>query len=271
MNMIHRSLCTAVLFFLTLASSASSTWPLKASEKFLTATFSERAGPNRYTVAFPPELGGQEIEMPITGGDFRMAVDAEMGSARIIAWRQDIAPISINGASTGPITVSIDSARPSSGTYNSLTGTFNVTATFILEFDDTELGAFGFTSPFVLSATEQGGIYGVGQIGRIGMFLEGSGQFGLGEFHYTCQTTAEFVYDLPPEVGQPGDVNHDQSFDIADPVSAIGYLFLGNLAECPGAIEVNGDGQQDLSDAVYLLDYLFLGGSPPPVSPVACS
>jgi hypothetical protein len=61
-----------------------------------------------------------------------------------------------------------------------------------------------------------------------------------------------------------GDANLDGSFDIADPTSVLGCLFLGAAcSECPDAADSNDDGGVDLSDAAYSLGYLFLGGPPP--------
>ncbi len=244
---------------------------LVAHDEVLTANFTPEAGPNEYVVQFPAELGGQLIQMPITGGQFKLSINEEEGTSQILTWRQDIEPIAIYDASTGPITVTVDETQPSEGTYNAASGSFAVTASFILAFDDTQLRSFGFTSPFVLTATERGTIYGVGQIGTIGMHLSGKGKFGLGEFSYTCRTTALFDYTLPPSDGQPGDANHDRKFDIADPVAILGDLFLGAPAACPGAMNCNDDSLTDLADAVYLLNYLFLGGTPPPRHSVACA
>jgi hypothetical protein len=76
----------------------------------------------------------------------------------------------------------------------------------------------------------------------------------------------------------PGDSNGDGKLDISDPVSLLGFLFLGQstLLPCgdgslqgPGGsgnltlLDSNGDGGVDLSDAVYVLGHLFLGGPAP--------
>ncbi len=265
-----RSLRLSVLM-VVFAAASSFSLELVAHDEILTANFTERAGPNRYVVQFPAELGGQLIEMPITGGQFKLVVNEEEGTSRILAWRQDIEAISIYDANTGPITVTVDETQASAGTFDPVSGAFAVTASFILAFDDSQLRGFGFTSPFVLTATERGTIYGVGQIGTIGMYLSGKGKFGLGEFSYTCQTTAEFDYTLPPSQGQPGDANHDHQFDVADPVAMLGDLFLGAPAACPGAMNSNGDSTTDLADAVYMLNYLYLGGTAPSRHPVECA
>jgi hypothetical protein len=66
-----------------------------------------------------------------------------------------------------------------------------------------------------------------------------------------------------------GDSNTDGRFDLADPVSLLGHLFLdGVTPSCSDAADSNDDGRLDLSDAAYSLAYLFLGGPRPP-SPFA--
>jgi hypothetical protein len=61
-----------------------------------------------------------------------------------------------------------------------------------------------------------------------------------------------------------GDANFDGVFDISDPVSVLGFLFLGDRDPlCPGAADYSGDGQTDISDAIGMLGVLFLGTVPP--------
>jgi hypothetical protein len=69
------------------------------------------------------------------------------------------------------------------------------------------------------------------------------------------------------EIPSIGNVNGDLQIDISDPVSLLGFLFLGGaqpacepIGDCADA---NADGKVDLSDAIHLLAYLFLGGPPP--------
>jgi hypothetical protein len=244
---------------------------LAAEERHLTAVFTPEAGPNDYTVQFPPELGGGSLFMPIVGGQFTMALDDDAKTCRLLEWEQQVAPVEILGRSSGDITVRIDKSKPSSGTYEPELGEFSVEATFILEFDDSQLRELGFISPFILTATEQGTIKGVGDIGTISMLLEGNGSVGPGGFSYVCRTTAKFAYGLPDHLAQPGDVNHDRNHDISDAVGMVGFLFLGEAVACNGAIEINGDGKRDISDPVYLLWYLFLDGPKPLSAPVACA
>ena len=50
----------------------------------------------------------------------------------------------------------------------------------------------------------------------------------------------------------------------ADPISLLGFLFIGGKAPpCEDATDANDDGKVDLSDATYVLNYLFLGGPAP--------
>lgn len=251
--------------------TASLVGPAAAHDELVSARFTARAGPNAYTVTFPAELGGMQIVMPITGGQFTLSLNEEEGTARLVAWRQDIEPIAIAGYGTGPITVTMDLNQPSSGIYQPESRSFEVSATFVLEFDDSELQALGFTSPFSLRAVERGVRFGSGKIGVIRMSLEGTGQFGLGEFSYTCDTSGEIEYDVPPHLVQPGDTNHDRRFDVSDAVGTLWHLFMGGEITCPGAVEVNGDARNEVGDAIYMLSFLFQGGAPPPPEPVVCA
>jgi hypothetical protein len=69
------------------------------------------------------------------------------------------------------------------------------------------------------------------------------------------------------ECGVCGDVNADQTVDVADVVYIINYLFInGPLPECePITVcgDVNKDGLLDIADVVYLINYLFANGSEP--------
>ncbi len=234
----------------------------------LYATFDSDAGQNFYSVQFPAELGGEQINMEISGGHIDLAMNFSEGTVQVESWLQEIEPILIYGASTGPITVTLDDSKPTSGSYNPLNGDIEISMSFILEFDDSRLQNFGFTSPFYMTAVERGTIVTSGDRGAVYLFVDGAGEFQGGEFGYTCQTTAEF--EVPTELGQPGDVTKDRKLDLSDPVSALGYLFSGEEANCPDAIEVNGDGDPDLSDVIYTLSGLFLGGKLPPVSLISC-
>ena len=62
---------------------------------------------------------------------------------------------------------------------------------------------------------------------------------------------------------QRGDVNTDGSFDIGDPISALGFLFTGGTVTCMLALDANDDSSGDIGDAIYMLGNLFTGGPPP--------
>jgi len=234
------------------------------------AIFDPAVGPNQYAVNFPAELGGASFFMPISGGSFELEVDAQAGAARLLSWSQKVEPIVLFGLSTGPINITMDAAAGSAGTYVPGSRSFSVNARFLVHFDDTGLQEFGFVSPFAMTATESGNIYGVGATGRISMYLEGEGQVAGATFSYTCQTTARFDYVLLEGQAQPGDINLDRVLDIADAVSMLGSLFLSQRTTCEAAGEVNGDGEYNLADPVHLLNFLFRGGPPPLETPVNC-
>lgn len=62
-----------------------------------------------------------------------------------------------------------------------------------------------------------------------------------------------------------GLVNNDSSIDIADPVFALTYLFMGGAAPfCLDAAEANDDGILDIADPIYILNYLLMGMPVPP-------
>ncbi len=60
-----------------------------------------------------------------------------------------------------------------------------------------------------------------------------------------------------------GDANADDAVDIADPLSALFWLFLGRQPRCPDAADADDDGEVAIDDVVILLRYLFLKGEPP--------
>ena len=226
--------------------------------------------PNEYQVQFPLELGGATIVMPISGGDFSIEVDAAEGTAKLLEWNQEVEPIEILGMSTGPITITRDTNSSSEGTYDAASRSFRVAATFLISFDDSELRQVGFLSPLPLFGTEEGTVYGVGQIGTINMHLQGEGSVGDSAFSYTCSTTGRIHYDLDNNQGQSGDVNHDLEIDLSDAISVLSALFTGGSMVCPEAANVNRDAVTDLSDAIFLLGFIFQGGPPPPPEPVGC-
>ena len=256
----------AALAILALSSSHAFAEPF-----VLEGQFDRTRGPNQYVVDFST-LGGTTLIMEIRGGSFRLEVDSEAASARLLSWSQQIDAIEIvPGLSTGPMSVSLggDSATP--GVFDPSTRQFSVSATFVLEFDDSELREYGFTSPMEIVGVEQGSMYGAGSAeSAIRMYLSGTGSSQDREFPYTCETTSTFEYVLEESRARSGDVNRDRGLDLSDPVAILGELFAGVPTSCPSAADVNRDGATDISDPVYLLNFLFLGGSEPPLEPVRC-
>jgi hypothetical protein len=61
-----------------------------------------------------------------------------------------------------------------------------------------------------------------------------------------------------------GDANGDGDWNLADPITILGYLFADRPVECEKAADANGSGGVDIADAVYSLAYDFAGGPPPP-------
>ena len=52
---------------------------------------------------------------------------------------------------------------------------------------------------------------------------------------------------------EPGDANDDGSFNVADAVFVINYIFLqGTKPPCPNAADINGDCRIDISDVVQM-------------------
>ncbi len=76
-----------------------------------------------------------------------------------------------------------------------------------------------------------------------------------------------YLYE-PEGVFIRGDCNVDGSFNVADVVKSLSYLFSGGtLPSCLDSCDGNDDGNLNLADAVMMLNDLFLPGSPPLPSP----
>ena len=63
-----------------------------------------------------------------------------------------------------------------------------------------------------------------------------------------------------------GDSNMDKIVDVSDPITLLGYLFVGADLTCEDAGDANDDGSLDIADAVNVLEFLFASG-PVPVFP----
>ena len=70
---------------------------------------------------------------------------------------------------------------------------------------------------------------------------------------------------LPPRAPfVRGDINADGSFNIADPVKILLFLFVqGGFLPCNQAADLNDDSVLDVADAVYALQFLFRSGEEP--------
>jgi RHS repeat-associated protein len=61
-----------------------------------------------------------------------------------------------------------------------------------------------------------------------------------------------------------GDCDQSGRLDITDPITILGFLFLGSASPvCLDACDVDDSERIDISDAIYELSFLFLGGPPP--------
>ena len=62
-----------------------------------------------------------------------------------------------------------------------------------------------------------------------------------------------------------GDANLDGVLDLADVLTTLGFLFLGDELPCPAAADSTGEGVHlVITRPIYTLRFLFMGGSPPP-------
>jgi len=72
------------------------------------------------------------------------------------------------------------------------------------------------------------------------------------------------IFELDPVPFVRGDVNADGRIDIADPVSALSWLFTsGTTPGCHKTIDIDGDGRIEINDPILLLGHLFQGGGTP--------
>ena len=77
--------------------------------------------------------------------------------------------------------------------------------------------------------------------------------------------------DMPPGTKfVRGDVNADGKINIADAITALGFLFSQGKIVCVDAADVNDDGKVNVADPITLLQYQFAGGKPPPPPFDAC-
>ena len=60
-----------------------------------------------------------------------------------------------------------------------------------------------------------------------------------------------------------GDANSDGSFNIADVITSLDFLFHSLNVPCAQALDSNDDESVDIADAVFSLAALFAGGAEP--------
>ncbi len=88
--------------------------------------------------------------------------------------------------------------------------------------------------------------------------VEVRGEFGGGEIDNGVLAIRASLKTLS------GDANFDGRFDISDPISVLGYLFMGTSEPlCPPASDYDGDGQFLITDPIRMLNVLFNGQAPP--------
>ncbi|MFN0060021.1 MAG: hypothetical protein ACKVX7_16300 [Planctomycetota bacterium] len=74
----------------------------------------------------------------------------------------------------------------------------------------------------------------------------------------TCQPTPDYPLFVR------GDVNNDGLIDVADPISALNYIFAAGVEPvCLDAADANDDGNVNIADPIWLLLYTFAGGIGP--------
>jgi len=87
---------------------------------------------------------------------------------------------------------------------------------------------------------------------------------------YLLWGSASPLWQSAGERFKRGDVNADGKIDLADPISALGYMFGGTDIPCPDAADANDDGRLNIADAVRILTYLFGDGLPLPFPFKSC-
>ncbi len=167
--------------------------PFQAENWKMQATADPEIGPNMYIVEFPPELGGEIIEMSILSGTYALGFNTTRERATLSKWHQEVSAIEIMGMSTGPITISLQPLTTARGPYDpdggdDGRGYFEISAVFRIEFDDTELKEIGLTSPFIMPAFESGTIQ---EDGVLSLTAEGEGELLGYPLLFSCVATTK--------------------------------------------------------------------------------
>ncbi|MFQ5653828.1 MAG: IPT/TIG domain-containing protein [Planctomycetota bacterium] len=151
------------------------------------------------------------------------------------------------------IPVTIESVAPAVGIYLGGTGV-TITGTGFLAAPDTTV-EFGVQTALDIQVIDDTSLTcvtpAVSSLGAVDVRVSNS----LGE----DTALGAFLYGFIR-----GDVNEDQTIDLADVISTLTLLFLGGDPPfCPDAVDVNDDGALDIADAIYSISFLFLSGVPP--------
>jgi hypothetical protein len=86
----------------------------------------------------------------------------------------------------------------------------------------------------------------------------------------------QHCFTLPPLLIPPtaeflrGDANADASFDLADVIDTLDFIFQGEPVPCLVALDSNDDEQVDIADGVFSLAALFTGGAEPAPPGLLC-
>ena len=67
-----------------------------------------------------------------------------------------------------------------------------------------------------------------------------------------------------------GDVNGDNTLNVADAITSLNFLFTGGSIDCESSADSNDDGTNNIADPIQLLAYLFSSGPEPPAPFPAC-
>lgn len=128
----------------------------------------------------------------------------------------------------------------------------------VVDFDTNAAALAGGSTPVVTTVSLQGGL-------GTGAPIENLIVVG---FDSVTPTVISGSVTLNPVAGGfvRSDVNGDGATDVADPISALAYLFTAGPAPCLVALDGNDDGEVNIADPIFILGYLFSGG-PAPFAP----
>lgn len=156
--------------------------------------------PSRFTVDFPPELGGPQ-SADIISTQYALKIDEGARFAAIQAYHQSVEPLQLGPFNTGDIVVRL--AGKSNGSFQLLTpdeGQF-VTEEVYNVFFEGDLSPFGLFSPVPVESTSVGDVtFLTPTSGTIRMAWEGDGEIQNPNepgrpfrFTYRCEVNSRFI------------------------------------------------------------------------------